>query len=52
MYLYRHEKRYFSVFISVAEAFSFIKLGGNNQMKKKYHEISLEIGRASCRERV
>ena len=41
MYLYRHEKRYFSVFISVAEAFSFIKLGGNNQMKKKYHEISL-----------
>lgn len=36
MYLYRHEKRYFSVFISVAEAFSFIKLGGNNQMKKKY----------------
>ena len=41
MYLHRHEKIYFSVFISVSGAFSFMNPGGNNQMKKKYHEISL-----------
>lgn len=41
IYLYRPEKGHFSVFISVSEAFSFLKPGGDKQMKKKYHEISL-----------
>ena len=41
MYLHRHEKIYFSVFISVSGAFSFMNPGGNIHMKKKYHEISL-----------